>query len=92
MRTMTPACSSPPQQDGPAEMSMRAERVRAVQAAIAGLDEDLREIIVLRDIQGLSYEELAEALELPDGTVKSRLYRARRELMERLKPFWDAQE
>ena len=79
------------QQDGPAEMSVRAERVRVVQAAIAGLDEDLREIIVLRDIQGLSYEELAEALELPDGTVKSRLYRARRELMERLKPFWDAQ-
>jgi RNA polymerase sigma-70 factor (ECF subfamily) len=79
-------------QDGPAEMSMRAERVGAVQDAIAGLDEHLREIIVLRDIQGLSYDELAEALGLPDGTVKSRLYRARQELMDRLKPFWDAQE
>lgn len=79
-------------QDGPAEMAMRAERVGAVQDAIAGLDEHLREIIVLRDIQGLSYDELADALGLPDGTVKSRLYRARRELMERLKPFWDAQE
>ena len=64
----------------------------AVQAAIAGLDEDLKEIIVLRDIQGLTYEELADALALPDGTVKSRLYRARRELMERLKPYWDAQK
>jgi RNA polymerase sigma-70 factor (ECF subfamily) len=86
-----PAAQVPAKQDGPAEMSMRAERVQAVRAAIAGLSDDLREIIVLRDIQGLSYDELAEALELPDGTVKSRLYRARRELMERLKPFWDAQ-
>ena len=86
-----PAAQVPAKQDGPAEMSMRAERVQAVRAAIAGLSDDLREIIVLRDIQGLSYDELAEALELPDGTVKSRLYRARQELMERLKPFWDAQ-
>ena len=79
-------------QDGPAEMSVRAERVSVVRDAIAGLDESLREIVVLRDIQGLSYEELADALELPDGTVKSRLYRARQQLMQRLKPYWDAQE
>ena len=87
-----PAVQVPARQDGPAEMSLRAERVQVVRAAIAALEEDLREIVVLRDIQGLSYEELAEALALPNGTVKSRLYRARRELMERLRPFWDAQE
>ncbi len=80
------------QQDGPAELSVRAERVSVVREAIAGLDEQFREVLVLRDIQGLSYEELAETLDLPDGTVKSRLHRARRELMERLKPYWDAQE
>jgi len=82
----------PAKQESPAETSMRAERVRAVRAAIGALDENLREIIVLRDIQGLTYEELSEALALPDGTVKSRLFRARRELTEKLKPFWDAQE
>jgi RNA polymerase sigma-70 factor (ECF subfamily) len=87
-----PAPQFAAQQDGPAELTARAERVGAVRQAIAGLDERLREVIVLRDIQGLSYEELAEALELPDGTVKSRLHRARRDLMKRLKPYWDAQE
>jgi len=87
-----PGRQIPAKQESPAETSMRAERVRAVRAAIGALDENLREIIVLRDIQGLSYEELSEALALPDGTVKSRLFRARRELTEKLKPFWDAQE
>jgi RNA polymerase sigma-70 factor (ECF subfamily) len=87
-----PALQMAAAQEGPAELSIRAERVGVVREAIAGLDERLREVIVLRDIQGLSYEELAETLELPDGTVKSRLHRARRELMERLKPYWDAQE
>jgi len=87
-----PAPQFAAEQDGPAEMAIRAERVGVVREAIAGLDEHMREVIVLRDIQGLSYEELAETLELPDGTVKSRLHRARRELMERLKPYWDAQE
>ena len=87
-----PSRQIPAQQESPVEMSMRAEQVRAVRTAIDALEGNLREIIVLRDIQGLSYEELAEALELPDGTVKSRLFRARRELVVKLKPFWDAQE
>mgnify|MGYP001954832304 CR=1 FL=1 len=48
-------------------------------------DEDQREIIVLRDIEDLSYEEISDLLELPRGTVKSRLHRARKELARKLK-------
>jgi RNA polymerase sigma-70 factor (ECF subfamily) len=70
--------------DGPAEMAQRRERVRAVRQAIGRISEDLREILVLRDLQGLTYEELQEALDLPAGTVKSRLYRARAALKDEL--------
>jgi RNA polymerase sigma-70 factor (ECF subfamily) len=51
-----------------------------VQEALARLDEEQRTIILLRDIQDLSYEEISEILDLPRGTVKSRLHRARAEL------------
>lgn len=50
---------------------------RIVEVAIAEMDADFREILVLRDIEDLSYEELSEITGLPDGTVKSRLHRAR---------------
>jgi RNA polymerase sigma-70 factor (ECF subfamily) len=46
-----------------------------------------REIIVLRELQGLSYAEMAEVLDVPPGTVESRLFRARRELRDRLKSY-----
>ena len=48
------------------------------------MDEDQREIVLLRDVDDLSYEEIAELLQLPKGTVKSRLHRARAELARRL--------
>jgi RNA polymerase sigma-70 factor (ECF subfamily) len=73
---------------GPGETAERREQVADVRAAIAALDEDLREIIVLRDIEGLSYEELGEALDLEAGTVKSRLHRARQALRQRLEPLY----
>ena len=50
---------------------------RIVQDCIAELDPDFREVLVLRDVEDLSYEELCEVTGLPDGTVKSRLHRAR---------------
>ncbi len=50
---------------------------RVVQACIAELDADFREVLVLRDVEDLSYEELCEVTGLPEGTVKSRLHRAR---------------
>ena len=56
----------------------------AIQAAIAQLHPTFREIVVLSDIEGLSYEEIAKALGIPMGTVRSRLFRARRHLQESL--------
>jgi RNA polymerase sigma-70 factor (ECF subfamily) len=50
---------------------------RIVQICIAELDPDFREVLVLRDVEDLTYEELCEVTGLPDGTVKSRLHRAR---------------
>ena len=59
---------------------------RIVQAELARLSEDHRIILVLRDIQGLSYDEIAETLGLELGTVRSRLHRARMEMKARLDP------
>jgi RNA polymerase sigma-70 factor (ECF subfamily) len=64
----------------------QADLARIVQAELARLTEDHRIILVLRDIQGLSYEEIAETLGLELGTVRSRLHRARLEMKTRLAP------
>jgi RNA polymerase sigma-70 factor (ECF subfamily) len=60
---------------------------RLVQQALLRLTPEHRSILVLREIQGLSYEEIGELLGLESGTVRSRLHRARMELKERLKPY-----
>ena len=65
----------------------RAELQRLVQEQLLGLTHEHRSILVLRDIQGLAYEEIGEILRLEPGTVRSRLHRARMELKERLKPY-----
>ena len=62
---------------GPAAEAMRREFHGQLAAGLAMLDEPGREVIVLRDVQGLSYEEIAQALRCEVGTVKSRLSRAR---------------
>jgi len=59
-----------------AQMEKR-EREMQVQKCISTLDEEFKEVLVLRDIQGFSYEEICAILKIPDGTVKSRLSRAR---------------
>ncbi len=64
------------------DIMMRKEVQEKVQACIGRLDEEHREVLVLRDIQGFSYDEISLMLEIPDGTVKSRLSRARGELKE----------
>lgn len=58
---------------------------KIVQDAINELDPDHKEIVILRDIEGFSYEEIAEILNLPEGTTKSRLHRARMVVKEKLK-------
>ena len=56
-----------------------------VQKCIDSLDDEYREVLVLRDIQGFSYDEIRDILNIPDGTVKSRLFRARDALKNGLK-------
>ncbi len=58
-----------------------------IQKGLLGLKENQRELIVLRDLQGLSYEEMGRLLSLPEGTVKSKLHRARMELKGILEKF-----
>ena len=65
----------------------RAELDAAVREAIAALPEERRIVVVLRDLEGLSYEEIGDALELEPGTVRSRLHRARLDLKAKLERF-----
>jgi RNA polymerase sigma-70 factor, ECF subfamily len=60
-----------------------------VNAAIEDLPDDLRTAIVLREIDGLSYEEIAATMECPVGTVRSRIFRAREAIDKRLRPIFD---
>ncbi len=64
-----------------------SELEAALRRAIAELNDERRIVVVLRDLHGLTYEEIAAALELPLNTVRSRLHRARMELKERLERF-----
>ncbi|MEP7281040.1 MAG: RNA polymerase sigma factor RpoE [Rubrivivax sp.] len=65
------------------------EVAQAVNAAIEALSEDLRQAITLREIEGLSYEEIADVMNCPIGTVRSRIFRAREAIAERLRPLLD---
>jgi len=67
-----------------------SEEIReTVNTAIETLPEDLRTAIVLREIEGMSYEEIAGAMDCPVGTVRSRIFRAREAIDKRLKPLLD---
>lgn len=68
------------------------EIAETVNAAIAALSEDLRQAITLREIEGLSYEEIAEMMNCPIGTVRSRIFRAREAIAQRLRPLLDTRE
>jgi RNA polymerase sigma-70 factor, ECF subfamily len=65
----------------------RSEREGALHRAIAELPEDRRVVVVLRDLEGLSYDEIAGVLGLEPGTVRSRLHRARLDLKEKLERY-----
>ncbi|HEX9732630.1 MAG TPA: sigma-70 family RNA polymerase sigma factor [Thermoanaerobaculia bacterium] len=73
-----------PAADDPQSEVQARERRRLVHRTLAEMAEDLATVVLLRDLQGWSYEEVAGYLEVPLGTVKSRLNRARRELVSRL--------
>jgi RNA polymerase sigma-70 factor (ECF subfamily) len=78
--------TEPPGQDpSPLEQIEKEEVEAKVQECINGLDFEYREVLVLRDIQGFSYEEIRDILKIAEGTVKSRLFRARDALKQCLK-------
>ena len=63
------------------------EIAAAVHAAMEALPDDLREAVTLREIEGMSYEEIAEAMDCPIGTVRSRIFRAREAISAKVKPL-----
>jgi len=81
--------SPPDRSDDPAELAEANEMEKLVQQSILSLPTDQRTVLVLRDIEGLEYEQIAELLELSLGTVKSRIHRARMALKDKLKPVWE---
>ena len=71
---------------------LRQEIEQTVFGAVEDLPEELRTAITLREVDGLSYEEIAEAMNCPIGTVRSRIFRAREAIDERLRPLLSADE
>lgn len=84
-----PASSPDSPPESPEEHAQRRELSHLLQAGIALLPDDQRVVLVLSDVQGLSYQEIAKVLGVPRGTVKSRLHRARAKLRDYL---WDREE
>ena len=88
---MTPdgeIAADPPSREPSALDRLEARDVQQrVQGCINTLDAEFREVIILRDIQGFSYEEISAMLKVPEGTVKSRLFRAREAMRACLQDF-----
>jgi RNA polymerase sigma-70 factor, ECF subfamily len=77
----------PAADDGPARQVERRERDQQVMAALDRLDPEYRIVLVMRDIEGFDYQQMAQILDLPLGTLKSRLFRARLALRDELKGY-----
>jgi RNA polymerase sigma-70 factor, ECF subfamily len=75
--------------DTPERLLMTKQIGNTVNAAMAELPEELRTAVTLREIEGLSYEDIAQAMECPIGTVRSRIFRAREAIAEKLRPLLD---
>jgi RNA polymerase sigma-70 factor (ECF subfamily) len=80
--------------DGETPEAVLASREIAatVNKAIEALPDDLRQAILLREVEGLSYDEISEAMDCPIGTVRSRIFRAREAIAERLRPLLDTKK
>jgi len=75
--------------DTPERLLLTDEIQRTVEATIDELPEDLRTAIVLRELEGMTYEQIAEAMSCPVGTVRSRIFRAREAIDKKLRPLLD---
>jgi len=73
--------------ENPSKAVVRRELSAKINAALATLPEYHRAVILLREVEGMSYEEMAQVLDVPKGTIMSRLFHARRKLQEQLQPY-----
>jgi len=78
--------------DTPEALAQKDELQHTVNEAIQALPEDLRTAIMLRELEGLSYEEIAKAMSCPVGTVRSRIFRAREAIEARIRPLMQGDE
>lgn len=85
------AVSEPTNNETPESVLAAKEIAMAVDGALAALPEDLRQALTLREIEGLSYEEISEVMDCPIGTVRSRIFRAREAISDIVKPMLEKQ-
>ena len=78
--------------DTPERELMRQQLEQTVMRAVEALPEELRQAITLREVDGLSYEEIAQRMDCPIGTVRSRIFRAREAIDVELRPLMDTQD
>jgi len=83
--------SEPTTDETPESVLAAKEIAGVVNLAIEALPEDLRQALVLREIEGLTYEEISEVMNSPIGTVRSRIFRAREAISARVKPLLESQ-
>lgn len=83
--------NEPTTDETPESVLAAKEIAAAVNAALEALPEDLRQALTLREIEGLSYEEISEAMNCPIGTVRSRIFRAREAISVKVKPMLEKQ-
>ena len=83
--------NEPISDESPDTILAAKEIAAAVNAAMDALPTELRQAVTLREIEGLSYEEIAEVMNCPIGTVRSRIFRAREAISARVKPLLDSQ-
>ena len=69
----------------PEHQILLAEEIQRLQAALKEIPEEFRQPLILKELDGMSYEEIGHIMDVPIGTVRSRIFRARQELLERLK-------
>ena len=76
----------------PDEIVIKQELKEVVRCAISKLPPDMRVVIIMRELDGMSFKEIATITKQPEGTVKSTVFRARKKLRELLRPYWRSDE